>query len=52
MTKKPLYFVGGLMLIVALALAGCNKSWSGKEIDTETAAVKLSREVARGAINW
>lgn len=48
MTKKHLYFVGGLILIVALALVGCGKSWSGKEIDTETSAVKLSREVERG----
>ena len=48
MIKKHRYFVGGLILIVALALVGCGKSWSGKEIDTETSAVNLSREVARG----
>jgi thiosulfate/3-mercaptopyruvate sulfurtransferase len=48
MTKKRMYLVGGLILIQALALVGCGKSWSGKEIDTETSAVKLSREVARG----
>jgi thiosulfate/3-mercaptopyruvate sulfurtransferase len=48
MTKKRVYFVSGLMLIVALALAGCGKSWSGKELDTEKSAVTLSREAARG----
>jgi hypothetical protein len=48
MTKKRLYFVSGLILIVALALVGCGKSWSGKEMDTEKSAVTLSREVARG----
>jgi rhodanese-related sulfurtransferase len=38
------------MLSVALALTGCGKSssWSGKELDAETVAVKLSREVSRG----
>jgi rhodanese-related sulfurtransferase len=48
MTKKRMYFVGGLMLIVTLALVGCGKSWSGKELDTEKSAVTLSREAARG----
>lgn len=48
MTKKDFYCLSGLILIIALALAGCNNSWSGKEIDTETSAVKLSREVERG----
>ncbi|MFA4901520.1 MAG: rhodanese-like domain-containing protein [Desulfobaccales bacterium] len=48
MTKNRMYFVSGLMLIAALALAGCGKSWSGKELDTEKSAVTLSREVARG----
>ncbi|MGA9754807.1 MAG: rhodanese-like domain-containing protein [Desulfobaccales bacterium] len=48
MTKKHVYLLGGLILIVALALVGCDKSWSGKELDTETSAVNLSREVARG----
>lgn len=50
MIRKHFFLVGGLMLIVALALVGCGKSssWSGKETDTETSAVKLSREVSRG----
>jgi thiosulfate/3-mercaptopyruvate sulfurtransferase len=48
MTKKYRFLLGGLMLILALALIGCGKSWSGKELDTEAAAVKLSREVSRG----
>jgi len=48
MTKERVYFVSGLILIVALALAGCGKSWSGKELDTEKSAVTLSREAARG----
>ncbi|MFA5111091.1 MAG: rhodanese-like domain-containing protein [Desulfobaccales bacterium] len=49
MTKKSLFLAGALLLIVALALAGCGKSsWSGKELDTETAAVTLAREMARG----
>jgi thiosulfate/3-mercaptopyruvate sulfurtransferase len=48
MTKKHLYFVGGFILIAALALVGCGKSWSGKELDTEKSAVTLCREAARG----
>jgi rhodanese-related sulfurtransferase len=48
MTKKRRYLVSGLLLIVALALLGCGKSWSGKELDTEKSAVTLSREAARG----
>jgi thiosulfate/3-mercaptopyruvate sulfurtransferase len=48
MTKKHVYLLGGLILIMALALVGCGKSWSGKELDTETSAVNLSREVSRG----
>jgi thiosulfate/3-mercaptopyruvate sulfurtransferase len=48
MTKKHRYIAGGLILIVALALVGCGKSWSGKEMDTEKSAVTLSREAARG----
>ena len=48
MTKKRMYFASGLILIAALALAGCSKSWSGKELDTEKSAVTLSREAARG----
>jgi thiosulfate/3-mercaptopyruvate sulfurtransferase len=48
MIKKPWYIAGGLILIVSLALVGCGQSWSGKEIATETSAVKLSREVTRG----
>lgn len=49
MTKKTLSFVSALILIVVLALAGCSKSWSGKEVDTETSAVNLAREMARGS---
>jgi thiosulfate/3-mercaptopyruvate sulfurtransferase len=48
MTKKHMYLVGGLVIIAALILTGCGKSWSGKELATEKSAVKLSREVARG----
>jgi len=48
MNKNYRFFSGGLMVILALALIGCGQSWSGKELDTETAAVKLSREVSRG----
>jgi thiosulfate/3-mercaptopyruvate sulfurtransferase len=46
--RHIMYLVIGLMLIVALALAGCGKSWSGKELDTEKTAVTLVREVQRG----
>jgi thiosulfate/3-mercaptopyruvate sulfurtransferase len=48
MTKRRMYLVNGLILVVTLALAGCGKSRSGKGIDTEASAVKLSREVTRG----
>jgi thiosulfate/3-mercaptopyruvate sulfurtransferase len=48
MTKRPVYLVSGLMLIAALALVGCGKSWSGKELDTEKSAVSLAREAQRG----
>lgn len=48
MTGKCRFFVGGLILIVALTLAGCGKSWSGKEMDTEKSAVTLAREAQRG----
>jgi thiosulfate/3-mercaptopyruvate sulfurtransferase len=50
MTKKHLFWVGGFMLMAALALAGCGQSssWSGKELDAEASGVKLSQEVSRG----
>jgi rhodanese-related sulfurtransferase len=48
MIKHHKLLTGGLMLIVALALAGCGQSWSGKELDSEASGVKLSREVSRG----
>jgi thiosulfate/3-mercaptopyruvate sulfurtransferase len=48
MDRKHLFLLSGLILILALALTGCSKSWSGKELDTEKSAVKLSREVSRG----
>jgi thiosulfate/3-mercaptopyruvate sulfurtransferase len=48
MTKKNLYVLCGLSLIVILAMVGCGKSWSGKELDTEKSAVTLAREAQRG----
>jgi thiosulfate/3-mercaptopyruvate sulfurtransferase len=48
MTKTRIGFMSGLVLIIAMALVGCGKSWSGKEIATETSAVKLAREAMRG----
>jgi thiosulfate/3-mercaptopyruvate sulfurtransferase len=48
MTKKNLYVLCGLILIVILALVSCGKSWSGKELDTEKSAVTLAREAQRG----
>jgi thiosulfate/3-mercaptopyruvate sulfurtransferase len=51
MTKKRMYWVSGLILIVALALVGCGKSWSEKELDTEKSAVTLAREAQRGGYN-
>jgi thiosulfate/3-mercaptopyruvate sulfurtransferase len=48
MTQKPAFFVGALILILALALLGCGQSWSGKELDLEKNAVTLCRETNRG----
>jgi len=48
MTKNYRFLMGSLILIVAMALVGCGKSYSGKELATEASAVKLSREVSRG----
>jgi thiosulfate/3-mercaptopyruvate sulfurtransferase len=48
MNNKYRLFSSGLMVILALALIGCGQSWSGKELDTETSGVKLSREMSRG----
>jgi thiosulfate/3-mercaptopyruvate sulfurtransferase len=48
MTRKHSYVLGGLILIAALSLVGCGKSWSGKELDTEKSAVTLAREAQRG----
>ena len=48
MTKKHVFLVSGLILILALALAGCGKSWSGKELDSEKSGVTLAREAERG----
>ncbi|MFZ5448701.1 MAG: rhodanese-like domain-containing protein [Thermodesulfobacteriota bacterium] len=48
MFKKHVYLVSGLILIVTFNLVGCDKSWSGKEIETEKTAVTLTREVERG----
>jgi thiosulfate/3-mercaptopyruvate sulfurtransferase len=48
MTKNRRFFLSGFILIVGLALIGCGRSWSGKELATEASAVKLSREVSRG----
>ena len=39
MTGKHGFLMGGLLLIAALALAGCGQSWSGKELATETSGV-------------
>ena len=48
MTNRHGFLLGGLMVIVALALVGCGQSWSGKELAAETSGVNLSREVSRG----
>ena len=48
MTKKHVFLVSGLILILALALASCGKSWSGKELDSEKSGVILAREAERG----
>jgi len=48
MVNKHGFCMGGLMVIVALALVGCGQSWSGKELAAETSGVNLSREVSRG----
>jgi thiosulfate/3-mercaptopyruvate sulfurtransferase len=48
MKKKHGFLMVSLMLIAALALAGCGQSWSGKELELEKTSVNLSREVSRG----
>jgi thiosulfate/3-mercaptopyruvate sulfurtransferase len=48
MKKTSAIVMGGLVFVVALALAGCGQNWSGKELATETSGVNLSREVSRG----
>ena len=48
MAKKYGFFLGGLLVLAALALAGCSQSWSGKELELEKNSVTLAKETERG----
>jgi thiosulfate/3-mercaptopyruvate sulfurtransferase len=48
MTKNHKFYLGGLLLIIALALTGCGQSWSAKELELEKTSVTLCREASRG----
>ncbi len=48
MAEKHGFYMGGVLLLALVALAGCGQSWSGKELATETSGVTLSREASRG----
>jgi len=48
MAKKYGFFMGGLIIVAALALAGCGQSWSGKELELEKNSVTLAKETERG----